>query len=72
MFWFTQKDYYSLYAFFHNIAEKGVGNFGASIRRNAPPILKLPEPELDAKLKNLEQELKQGKKELAKLNKKEA
>lgn len=54
---FTQKDYYSLYAFFHNVSESGLGNYGANIRRNAPPILQLPAPELEAKKATLEQNL---------------
>jgi hypothetical protein len=54
---YTQKDYYSLVAFFHNITEKGVGDYGANIRRNAPPILKLPAPELETKLASLKEQL---------------
>ncbi|MFM7865074.1 MAG: DUF1553 domain-containing protein, partial [Planctomycetaceae bacterium] len=46
---FTQKDYYSLYAFFHSVNEKGIGNYGAPIRRNAPPFLSLPSAEQQAK-----------------------
>ncbi|MFM8725610.1 MAG: DUF1549 domain-containing protein, partial [Planctomycetaceae bacterium] len=46
---FTQKDYYSLYAFFHSVNEKGIGNYGAPIRRNAPPFLPLPTAEQQAK-----------------------
>ncbi|MCA9232988.1 MAG: DUF1549 domain-containing protein, partial [Planctomycetales bacterium] len=65
---FTQKDYYGLYAFFHNIAEKGVGNYGASIRRNAPPMLKLPAPELEAKLQQLHEKLSQTKLQLVQLD----
>jgi hypothetical protein len=62
---FTQADFYSLYAFFHNVAEKGVGDYGANIRRNAPPILKLPAPELEAKIKLLKDELDKAKHEIA-------
>ncbi len=54
---FTQRDFYSLYAFFHNISEVGVGNYGASIRRNAPPMLQLPAPELEARKATLKKEL---------------
>ena len=53
---FTQRDFYSLYAFFHNVAEQGVGNYGANIRRNAPPFIKLPAPELDARIAALRAE----------------
>lgn len=45
---FTQNDYYSLYAFFHNVDELGRGDYGKSIRKNNPPMLQLPSPELEA------------------------
>ena len=61
---FTQRDYYSLYAFFHNVSESGLGNYGANIRRNAPPILQLPAPELEAKKASLEHELTDVQKQL--------
>ncbi len=51
---FTQKDFYSLYAFFNNVEEQGVGNYGASYRRSAPPFLLLPSAEQQARLKDLE------------------
>lgn len=54
---FTQRDYYSLLAFFHNVTEKGIGDYGANIRRNNPPMLKLPAPELVAKLDRLRADL---------------
>ncbi len=53
----TQRDYYGLFAFFHNVAENGVGDYGASIRRNTPPFLKLPAPETEARLVGLNNEL---------------
>lgn len=62
---FTQRDYYGLYAFFHNVAEKGVGTYGANIRRNAPPMIKLPSPALDAKVATLNRELGEAKQQLA-------
>ncbi|MEZ6146691.1 MAG: PSD1 and planctomycete cytochrome C domain-containing protein [Planctomycetaceae bacterium] len=62
---FTQRDYYSLFAFFHNAPEQGLGNYGANIRRNAPPILKLPAPELEAKIQSLNQDLAEVQKHLA-------
>jgi len=52
----TQKDYYSLYAFFHNVNEKGIGNYGAPIRRNAPPFLSLPTDEQRAKQMELQEQ----------------
>ncbi len=53
----TQKDYYGMFAFFHNVTEKGVGDYGQPIRRNTPPFLKLPSPEVEAKLAALKREL---------------
>lgn len=53
----TQKDYFSLFAFFHNVTEKGVGDYGQPIRRNTPPFVKLPAPEAEAKLAELNREL---------------
>ncbi len=47
---FTQRDFYSLKAFFHNVPELGVGIYGNPIRRNAPPFVRLPSPENDSKL----------------------
>ena len=38
----SQKDYYSLAAFFNNTPETGVGNFGAEFKRSSPPLLVLP------------------------------
>ena len=46
----TQRDYYGLFAYFHNVTEKGVGDYGAPIRRNTPPYLELPSPELEARV----------------------
>jgi hypothetical protein len=51
---FTQTDYYSLYAFFHNVTEKGIGDYGKDIRKNAPPFLNLATPEQEAMLASLQ------------------
>ena len=45
---FTQRDYYSIYAFFHNVSEQGRGNYGAPIQRNNPPMIQLPSPEQES------------------------
>lgn len=45
---FTQQDFYGLYAFFHNVPESGLGNFGAAPNRSAPPLLSLAGPEHQA------------------------
>ncbi|MEQ2008353.1 MAG: PSD1 and planctomycete cytochrome C domain-containing protein [Limisphaerales bacterium] len=55
---FTQRDFYSLKAFFHNVPEKGVGIYANPIRQNAPPFVKLPSPETEAKLAALNGKLK--------------
>ena len=60
----TQKDFYGLYAFFHNVTESGLGNYGASIRRNTPPFLKLPAPEAEAKLATLTREVLEATRQL--------
>ena len=53
---FTQRDYYGLYAFFHNISEGGIGNYGANIRRSAPPVIQLPAPEIEQQIADLRRE----------------
>ena len=62
---FTQRDFYGLKAFFHNVTEKGVGNYGAPIRINAPPFLRLPTDEQMTKLASLEADLVTAKQQLA-------
>ena len=53
----TQRDYYRLLSFFHNIPESGVGDYGANIRRSTPPFLKLPSAETDAALARVKADL---------------
>ncbi len=65
---FTQRDFYALKAFFHNVPERGVGNYSNPIRQNAPPFVKLPSPELEAKLAGLNAKLKGATEQLAALN----
>jgi|694.fasta_scaffold09044_7 hypothetical protein len=50
---FTQQDFYALKAFFHNVNEAGIGNYGAHIRVNARPFLRLSAPEQEEKLAEL-------------------
>jgi len=45
---FSQRDYYSIYAFFHNVSEQGRGNYGTPIQRNNPPMIQLPSPEQES------------------------
>jgi len=49
----TQKDYYSLKAFFHNVPELGKSIRQNDFRFNSPPYVLLPSPEIDAKLATL-------------------
>lgn len=62
---FTQRDYYRLYAFFNGVTEEGIGKYGANIRRNAPPMIKLPAPEIEARVASLQKTLDESKKQLA-------
>jgi hypothetical protein len=55
---FTQRDFYSLKAFFNNVPEKGVGLYGNPVRTNAPPFVKLPAPEIEAKIAILNDKVK--------------
>lgn len=50
---FTQRDFYALKAYFHNVPERGVGLYSNSVRTNAPPFVKLSAPEAEAKIKAL-------------------
>ena len=67
---FTQRDYYGLYAFFHNVSERGVGNYGAAYRRSAPPFLILSTPELEQQLSQLRSLLAEGQESLKKFDEK--
>lgn len=64
---FTQRDFYSLKAFFHNVPEKGVGIYSNPIRINSPPFLKLPAPEIEAKIGQLNGQVKAVEEQLAEL-----
>lgn len=55
---FTQRDFYSLKAFFHNVPERGIGAYGNPIRQNAPPFIKLPTPEIQEKIHRLNEQVK--------------
>lgn len=65
---FTQRDFYAMKAFFHNVPERGVGIYGNPIRTNAPPLVKLPAPELESRLATLNAELKAAEEQLATLS----
>jgi hypothetical protein len=59
----TQKEYYSLFAFFNNVPEKGfVWNFG-----NEDPVIKAPLPHQQAKLDELDRRVAAAERKLEKL-----
>jgi mono/diheme cytochrome c family protein len=66
---FTQKDFYSLKAFFHNVPERGVGLYSNPVRTNAPPFVKLPAPEIEPRLAALQAQLEALNGKLAALTK---
>ncbi len=68
---FTQRDFYALKAYFHNVPERGVGLYNNPVRTNAPPFLKLPTPEAEAQLHALNTSLKSSEAELKKLSAKD-
>jgi hypothetical protein len=70
---FTQKEFYQLYAFFHNVPENGLdGSKG-----NAAPVLRIPSKEQQLALEKIDRQMREaeakksaeGKQELAKLRK---
>ncbi|MEQ1861938.1 MAG: PSD1 and planctomycete cytochrome C domain-containing protein [Chthoniobacteraceae bacterium] len=61
---FTQRDFYAMKAFFHNVSEKGIGSYGSPIRINAPPFLRLPTDEQTKKLATLDADIAAAKKQL--------
>jgi len=64
---FTQRDFYALKAYFHNVPERGVGLYGSPIRTNAPPFVKLPAPVIEARIATLSTRLKAVNEQLAAL-----
>ncbi len=57
---FTQRDFYSLKAFFHNVSEKGVGDYSKPASMSSPPFLPLPAPEMEAKIAALKADIHQA------------
>ncbi|MEQ1852670.1 MAG: DUF1549 domain-containing protein, partial [Chthoniobacteraceae bacterium] len=55
---FTQRDFYAMKAFFHNVPERGVGIYSNPVRTNAPPFIKLPAPEIEGRIAALNAKLK--------------
>jgi len=58
---FTQKDYYSLFAYFNNMPESG----GVDAGGNALPILAVRTPEIEEKIASLEREIAAAEERLA-------
>ena len=55
---FTQRDFYAMKAFFHNVPERGVGIYSNPVRTNAPPFIALPAAEVEEKIAALNEKLK--------------
>ncbi len=66
---FTQRDFYSMYAFFNNVEEVGTGG-ARDGRGNLKPYLKLPAPDVEKRLAAADAELKKVRDELKELDKK--
>lgn len=64
---FTQKDFYSLKAFFHNVPEQGVGAYGQNYRVSNPPFLKLPSAEQQKELDALQKQIAESTKRLGEI-----
>lgn len=62
----TQKDFYSMFAFFNNVPERGTIQ-GASNRSggNAPPIVDVPSPDQEIRLAQLKADVKAGEAHVA-------
>ncbi len=64
---FTQRDFYSMKAFFNSVPEPGRGFYERSHRESNPPFLSLPSEEQRAMSESYEQQIQEGKEALAKL-----
>jgi Protein of unknown function (DUF1553)/Protein of unknown function (DUF1549)/Planctomycete cytochrome C len=65
---FTQRDFYALKAYFHNVSERGVGIYSNPVRINAPPFIKLPSPEFESKVVAANAKLKTVEDQLASID----
>ncbi len=65
---FTQRDFYALKAFFHNVNENGVGDYNAHTRLNSPPFLRLATPEQENQLAALKVQIDAAKATLKELH----
>lgn len=65
---FTQRDFYAMKAYFHNVPERGVGIYSNPIRTNSPPFLRLASPEIDSKMAILNANLKMVEEQMASID----
>ena len=56
----TQRDFYSLKAFFHNVSEKGAGDYAKPAHVSSPPFLPVPGPDLAAKISAIKTDIEQA------------
>lgn len=56
----TQRDFYSLKAFFHNVSEKGAGDYAKPANVSSPPFLPVPGPDLAAKISAIKTDIEQA------------
>ena len=66
---FTQRDFYALKAFFHNVPERGVGIYSNPVRTNAPPFVKLSAPDIEPRLAALQTQVKAVQDKLSSVSK---
>jgi len=62
----SQKEYYQMYSFFHNVPESGIDGVRD---RNPKPFMFVPSPEQQAKLDQLAKDVKEAEAKVAELNK---
>ena len=58
---FTQRDFYSLKAFFHNVSEKGAGDYSKPANVSSPPFLSLPTPDVASRIAATKAEIVQAR-----------
>ena len=57
----TQRDFYSMKAFFHNVSEKGVGDYAKPANVSSPPFLPVPTPDRATKIAAIKTEIETAK-----------
>ncbi len=64
----TQRDFYSMKAFFHTVPELGKGEDKVPIEQNSPPQIRLAAPDIEAKVAALREQLKSKEQQLPALD----